>query len=399
MKVEVVGGLCDYMLGKSQVKYTIAGCDAWSNLPVMKTESSCFTAPAFPLEFEIAGTYSLSITFLRCSSQFHGLTLHFIDITHQQAKEYFCPKGIGCAATAQYIDLTEFYTSQEINDELGLTWESCGAMTNADENATDTVELPTVRFQYPGDLNMDISLIAPGIFYPVKGCSFGGYDGDSFALFNTYDTNPYRFMWQVKLYYDLGLGENFYCHQVETSLRISVISELGVDTNENPSFASWESSLTGTYEPPLDACSVEPGCEYDVSQYARDNGTIVSNVDKGYDDGFPTGDASVSWSGYDSYLFAGRPNIVSDYTKRLTFQVFGSNSSMSLVEPKVIHCLVTGKFDGSPFNSVQVPIYEPIMILRDPPGSYCKCTFSLVMLIHSFVFHLLKCRLLLVCSP
>ena len=296
MKVEVVGGLCDYTLGNSQVKYTIAGCDAWNTLPVMETESSCYTVPTFPLEFEIAGTYSLSLFFFFASTQFHSLILYlpFIDISHQQAKEYFCPKGIGCAATAQYIDLSEFYTSQEINDELGLTWESCDAMTNADENATDTVKLPTVRFQYPGDLNMDISLIGTGIIYPVEGCSFGGYDQDSFALFNTADTNPYRFKWKVKLYYDLGLGESFYCHQVETSLRISVISELGVDTNKNPSFASWESSLTGTYEPPLDACSVESGCEYNVSQYARDNGTIVSNVDKGYDDGFPTGDASVS---------------------------------------------------------------------------------------------------------
>lgn len=73
VKVEVVGGLCDYMLGNSQVKYTIAGCDAWNNLPVMETKSSCFTVPAFPLEFEIACTYSLSITFLRCPSKFHGL--------------------------------------------------------------------------------------------------------------------------------------------------------------------------------------------------------------------------------------------------------------------------------------------------------------------------------------
>lgn len=60
VKVEVVGGLCDYRLGNSQVKYTIAGCDAWNNLPVMETKSSCFTVPAFPLEFEIAGTYYFS---------------------------------------------------------------------------------------------------------------------------------------------------------------------------------------------------------------------------------------------------------------------------------------------------------------------------------------------------
>ena len=66
----------------------------------------------------------------------------------------------------------------------------------------------------------------------------------------------------------------------------------------------------------------------------------------------------------------GRPNIFPDYTKTLTFQVIGRDLRV------IIDCLVTGEFSGSPFNSIEVPTYEPIMILRDPPGSYSKAVYE-----------------------
>ena len=266
----------------------------------------------------------------------------------------------------------------------------------------------TVRFQFDGTLKMNVTVIdekeldCDDDVKPVQ--EYDPLKSQSFHLV------PYMEIFKVDigLYYEINKEEEIYCHKVDDKIhRIQIQSNVGMDSNSG--FPDFFNKLAKPAQDKLSKCSSVP-CIEGITHEA----------------------ANATYSGFsgkrDLEITAGRPEpFNARNTKYVHFEVFFG----SFGDPNVAGASSTGGSEGtggtgggvkqrkkdrsnsgggSSFStgsisggaavkhraeffieglyskgigqSLALPTYKPIMVLRDPPGNLTKPSFSNVKLLH-----------------
>lgn len=339
LEITVAGGpptSCDFKLGNATIVMTVPGC-SWPGKQFSQGEVSAkYSVPAQKLELQVTSVSSSG------GEDIPVISEHFQD-----------------PSRVQTVDLIEVAEQMA----MAQTYEDAYQKENPDSNSTSALfeimySPPVVRFQYDGTLRMDIDIYghaganfnSPGDAYP--GTVWGCNDPPSnTALLNNSPlstTEVLPFSWKATLYYEIETYSGMQqCNDAASDedgspMAVNVTSEVGIDYIKNPPFEEWAPTASVS-QSELESCSPLSG-NNSCSEQALYDTTAESTYAHGT-------------------LYAGRPNIDPPYTKPLTFQVIGHDVR------KEIDCIVTGAFGDSPFQSIEVPEYLPIMILRDPPGS------------------------------
>lgn len=380
--------MCNHLLGISTIQINIAGCP-WSE------------------------TYEQN-TFQKL---YNGIPAHFIEIQVIEIKGDPDPENNnersrieaiwdffqGESRFIQTKDLLETSIKAEsINegiDDITNGADNTGMIDSiqASENQSSQ-QSETVRFQYDGILKMDVSTIG-GDNLQCTNYTRQMYDPSMSQSFHVVDYMA-TFSMEIALKYELIPGTLF-CNKVDTELhRIQIESNVGMDTNAG--FAKFYANLGKNEQNILSACSVIA-----PPQGTADGACIIA-VNNDEDDF--SGQRNVTF-------FAGRPEPFSTrHTKYVNIKIiFGYFGDVSAVDsgsaddsvssgtekggaktkgggglskigrgagtggrsapsgPKkdVKHraeFFIVGLYSKGNGQSFALPTYEPIMVLRDPPG-------------------------------
>jgi len=160
----------------------------------------------------------------------------------------------------------------------------------------------------------------------------------------------------VKFLYIIDPEENIFCDILdEEDLKLNIVNKVGID--EDAGFAFWWKSLDSVTKEAMKYCSSEKGCFEDIEHDTAADGETKTN-------------AHVTTA-----FLIGRPNVRSPYTKDIILTVRGKKLNIR----NTLNIFVEGLWSSGPGDSVALPTYEPIMILRDPPGSSSFASYQNVV--------------------
>lgn len=355
--VDVAGGLCDRTLGSSTIKVMVSGGCEWETTYHQGGFRGKHRVPAALLDIRVADVVD--------------------EITGSigPIREFFNDPA---APVVETIDLRDMDKEEEFLDQqrnATLPRASSPDYSSQEADLVDTEEDQTqgeeedqarrVRFQYDGTL--EVSLTVPGDLVDGKGtsCNLNNYQVEDYekgvlSFDNTKDCDSLHVIRagvrvDLSLLLKYKLKDGLYCDIVGDNLSRNVISSLGPTAEQKD---AWEvyPKLSQRDKDLLDDCNdASGGCEpillHDV---VSTNTTIVR-----------------SRARLEAVLVAGPPNISPDFLRTVSFNVGGINHMACF--------LIVGDFSWGELDSFALPTYEPILVLRDPPGGLSYASYENVL--------------------
>lgn len=211
-------------------------------------------------------------------------------------------------------------------------------------NTTVIEDKEKIRFQYDGEIIMEISIEAE------NGLKQDCYkenitDADSFHVLD-YMT---LFKVRVDLEHEI-VKDKLYCDIVDQDkYKVQVRNNVGMDTLSG--FNDFYTSLDYGTRGALKLCSdIVPPVPVDATA----EGPCLFDI---------THDGNGENAGLDVFFATGRPNPFGDYTRNILFSVVGAGKD---IKHNAVF-FIDGLFSKGQGNSVSLPTYDPILVLRDPP--------------------------------
>lgn len=240
----------------------------------------------------------------------------------------------------------EVYGIQELESQVvDLTEE--GSATASIENVTD-LGIKYFRFQFDGSIAVSIS--STSIAVPRCGNVFSLLSGSlARVTIRVRESFPPRHV--------LG-GAVADCTLFPEDARIIVTNKLGVDLDD-PEDAAFFADIKAKGAPQqvqqmLQLCSSPDQDTFCSQSLIYDNTIIAPGV---------LGDVN---GRVEFPVLVGPPNTVSPFTKRFTVEFRRTVGALGV--PGTVDVIVVGDYDRGLVEVVDLPVYEPVMILRDPPG-------------------------------
>ena len=342
----MAGGECDKRLGNSRLRINILGCPGWSDtLEQSGFETIHGNIPAQLLEVQIDDILDDNkerINFLFEHFQGEGPIIHIINLLDTETEDNIVGDEI-----------------QERKDKKGSTGvANTGDFDNISDNEADGIDelKETVRFQYDGKMTMKVTL----------------RDGDDKLLCKNYTKLPEdpavtdsfhvldymkAFLVNIRLQYELIAATDetpaVYCDKVdEEKIKIQIESNVGMD--DAAGFNLFWDKLSGTDQVNLSKCSTIPP---PGKKKEAEGPCIITPVnEKG------------AFAGRKNVPFVtGRPYTVGDRNTRfMLFKVLGGDKDVR----HTAEFFIEGLYTKGPGSSFALPTHQPIMVLRDPPGTF-----------------------------
>ncbi|GFH57847.1 hypothetical protein CTEN210_14323 [Chaetoceros tenuissimus] len=362
--IEVAGGLCNLPVGDSRATINVMGCPWKYELDWQDTFSKTFTdVPAAVLEVQITDVRESTPNQDPLENDEIGIV-----------KEAF-------ATITRSIDLLDTGAMSDELSSLEAEEETrtgdTGVVANPENSPFDSSEvegLEKVRFQYDGQLKMDVQIPTS------KTC-----DADPEGSFDSFHVMDYMtvFNLTIGLHHDI-LGQR--CDIVDDGYRVQVISNLGMEEG-NKGFGTFFWNSNSETRRALAHCSniAPPG----VPDSKKDNAGVKEDLDYFKsasnticildvthtaldDNGSVTEESKAQIT---QYLATGRPNPFGTYNKKLLISVIGGTEEVKH-EASVF---IEGLYSKGEGNTISLPTHEPIMILRDPPGGASTASYENVV--------------------
>lgn len=366
MKLEIAGGNCDLNLGIAETMISIMGCKWRGKRHVQnKVEQTITNLPAAVLEVKI-------IDFLDSENK-----------RNQKLWEYFSTK----VRTINLLDIEgmKAFVKKESEGEDGSGQSGTAVEKQAnplDSNAMNAFE--KVRFQYDGELVMTVDLIQDSDkeIYEQPCYIKDGEKGNKSFWVIKYMT---IFAVQIKLKHELippeGENDGLYCTNVDSEKhKVIVESNLGMDGLEG--FCEFWSEIPDNTKPVLEYCSPLIVENYSASNTDHTCLFATEALHKEYvnrhkpcqfsvkHDANNRNAQVVNESGSPLTFATGRPNSFPPYTRNMFFSVTNTNLQHTA------EVFIDGLYTKGPGNSMAIPTFEPVMILRDPPGGLSTATYE-----------------------
>ncbi|GFH43554.1 hypothetical protein CTEN210_00027 [Chaetoceros tenuissimus] len=349
--VEVAGGLCDLNLGISEIQIRVKGChedlQKRGYLGEPKEQNTVRgvydDVPAHFLEVKV-----LNVRKNTESKEEIG-----------EVKRYFN----GEDPVVRTIDLLNTAEEDDAEDELIVTEDKGSTGTDTSEvkdkssYRSSEERKETVRFQYDGTLEMKFQVSDESDSYDNENCDadVDTISGRSFHVVQYMSLVPIDMQLRYKIL------ENLYCNYVDPEKhKLSIESNLGMDRNAG--FDAFYEKLPSEREKELiSICSsiAPPGGEA--------SGPCLISID-----------SEEEFSGKRKFeLVAGRPNISKGveepyYSKNVNIRVVGGANNVQ----HRADFFIEGQFSKGSGDSFAIPTYQPVMILRDPPGGGSTASYN-----------------------
>lgn len=258
------------------------------------------------------------------------------------------------------INLISTEEEDEIEDELiaeedgGDTGKDNSEVKDKNDYKATEDSKETVRFQYNGDLEMEVEVEGDELECTPTDNKFK--EGDSFHVVE------YMSLVDIKVNLRFKLNDDLYCNIVDPGQhKLSIVSNLGMDSNAG--FDEFYNNLPSDEQKQLiSACSTI------APPSGKASGPCLLDID-----------SAESGSGKHVKLVVGRPNINIPYTKNVNIRVVGAANNVQHRADFFIH----GQFSLGAGDSFALPTHQPVMVLRDPPVSIGSIFFSALL---EFIF-------------
>ncbi len=341
LMVDVAGGLCNETLGESTVMVKIVGCDWPGKTMTPQLGRGIYNnVPAHLLDVQV-----IDITDTVTKKQIDHIW-NFFQVEHNGPLIRTIDLRSTGASDASIEGERESLSSNSTTgikskDDMKLVQEK--GLSDIEKDEEEDLEL--VRFQYDGELQMEVS-----VFPDSLQCS--NYSSTGVDSFHVLEYMTY-FKVTVDLEYEI-IKDKVYCDILDDELKLRVENNVGVDSNEG-----WQKFYNSISDDQTKAAlkKCTDGCMYDIGHEEDEEGN-------------PTSGANVR-----DWFATGRPNIASPYTKRMIFTIQGGTGDL-------VHnadFIVEGYYSPGGGRSFALPTHKPIMILRDPPGGLSYATYENVV--------------------
>ncbi|CAK9105214.1 Hypothetical protein SCF082_LOCUS49043 [Durusdinium trenchii] len=339
--VDVAGGLCNHALGTAKIHFKVEGGCGW----VHEVEQPDFRG------YHLVPAHFLQVSVFNVVNSGNGNVIN--SVTQALASEL------------RYIDLREVNEEEEVKGNIANSTtkvaapqlDSDEAAIVAEEEAKEEdreEEFQRVRFQYDGQLVLEPRLTADrnlGDEYcsGIAGAPLSSVPGAT----SSFHVLPFQtvFLLTVNLKYELLQGLS--CDIAADDLVVRVSNNVGLIEGAASDDAFLLELQENGYDRDLLSLLQEcngAGCERG----------IIHDVNPA------TG--AKSRARLEQFLMTGRPNINGDHDKRITVSTQGVSHEIQVV--------VVGDYDQGGGSSFALPTYEPLLVVRDPPGGESHATFE-----------------------
>lgn len=332
----VAGGQCNHSLGTASIEIRIRGCD--SSLHDGGYLDQDFTQSSF-------------------EKIYNAMPAHFLNVRVKEVDagdasavitNYFLsedPRSINLLRTAEEDQALNTVIEEE-EESTSNTGTPNEGLDDIESVKTAETLKETIRFQYDGNLKMEVSVVGDRLECEKDPATILG---DSFHVVDYMQLIDIS----VKLEFEI-IPNSLFCNLVDTDKhKLLIESNLGMDKNSG--FVEFYNGLGDDQEKELiSKCSTIAPPPNDDGVVRSAEGPCLLNIN-----------SSNSGSGLDVTLTVGRPNISPPYTKRVNIRVQGADTDLQ----HRADFFIVGLFSKGPKESFAFPTHQPIMVLRDPPGS------------------------------
>jgi len=332
--VDVVGGLCEKRLGNTQIQIQMRRCpdSGFLTYDHNVVRDVYNNVPAHQLDVEVVEVFKSN------GEERNG-----------KIWEYFQSPPIIQTIDLRSTGIVDKSLEEENNSILTNTTKGTKNEENVRNNELDDIaemekdeeeNLELVRFQYDGDLKMDMLMLGDHL-------SCNNYDNKTYPIEEGVSsfhvlTSMTEFLIKVTFLYDLT--EGLTCDIVDAEdLKLQITNKIGADSESDKDFLSEIEDETS--KELLLKCA--DGCVQDIAHDTSADGKLTH------------AHTFVNFA-------AGLPSIVSPFDKRMSLKV--QTTSGTIVAEFNAISVVEGVISKGNARSFALPTHKPIMILRDPPG-------------------------------
>ncbi|CAB9509704.1 Cupin superfamily protein [Seminavis robusta] len=339
--VEIAGGECELRLGRSKIEVDV--CDSQPPIVLLQGQwKQQHSLPAHVLDVRV-----LEIRDDRNKEKppqkLHDITKHFLDKTQTKA-----------------VDLREEVAKELEEKDKKAAPKDESAVGEAEPDAPKKL-VPELRFQYDGTLESAFTFGGVDLRNP-KQCPADNVwpealvkkqAGTTYSLHITPTGSYFRPV--VTLRYKLMT--DMYCDVVGDDIEVEFENTVGIDAK----WADYKKSLKEDEIKQYEICGPQNTCKYKVdhtnTNEVKSNARVTPKDSKGNKIKF----------------VVGRPRVDSPYRK--TFKVKVTKQGVRILT-HVAEMVVTGDYKLGEGKSFALPTYEPILILRDPPGGLSQASYE-----------------------
>ena len=356
LDVDVAGGLCDHTLGTSALEVKVNGCEQWKLDFTQKFAKGQHQVPAHVLAVRVQSMVDAK-----------GKSLTVL-------QEYFAPKTM-----TQIIDLLDAEqdqsTQKEANDNKADDKSSGGEPPDQDTTGKEKQlaegegKLSKLRFQYDGDLQIT-KFIVEGNRAP-KSCTLDSFNpsgnyGEKIGSDGAMTTASFHVLqaggeFKAEIFFKYKILEGLFCDILPDDITVRFTNQVGIDSTGFDDYVL--SKLTPAQGTRLRKCS--KGCDSKVRHSERDGVKTEARA---------LATERVGDSDEDILFRAGRPNRGGDHTKEFLVEVL--DKDLRTIKTHRARVAVVGDYVLKKLASFALPTFEPILILRDPPGGLSQATYA-----------------------
>ncbi|KAL7576580.1 hypothetical protein ACA910_018071 [Epithemia clementina (nom. ined.)] len=332
LTVEVAGGLCDRVLGESEILLKMQGCEWDGRSLVQQDFRQVYDVIAQPLDLRVVGVKGLEDgqkrnVIIDALSPSQDTSIDLRDLEDEDAAEdQTLPQGVGTNNT--------FNAGSE---GLGAGSSEEAALEEEQKKETERTNMKRIRFQYDGADVLQVSFGNMDTGTCGSSAEEEGVDSYSYHVLPSITF----FVVRVMARQEFGYDDITPCTIYPVNTTISIQNQVGVD--DSPGDRDFISELEANPDfqrevRALRACN--PSCSHPL-QMDQETGENAQ--------------AAV-------VLMTGQPNPFGVMSKPL-FVVLDRSGTIHKSE-----VVVTGDFALAGSQSVALPTHKPLLVIRDPPG-------------------------------
>ncbi|CAB9515004.1 Cupin superfamily protein [Seminavis robusta] len=343
--VEIAGGLCDMRLGRSKIEVETCSSHPPLVLPQGMWKAQ-HTLPAHVLNVRVVEVRD-DRDKEKPPQKLHDITKFFMDKTQSKS-----------------VDLREEVAKDTEEEETSAT-PNDQSVGHEQQPGIPMKDVPELRFQYDGALQQEFEFGgADELALHSEKCSVDKVlpeplvkrqAGTTYSLHVTH--TGWFFEPKISLKYELMT--DMYCDVMDDDIIVEIENSVGIDAK----WDQFKKDLPPDEVKAYERCSPKNTCKYSV-EHSEPNGVKQRAHVAPKDPKDPQKKIK---------FLVGRPRIDSPYRKQ--FKVKVTKAGVRLLT-HVAEVVITGDYKLGSGKSFALPTYNPILVLRDPPGGLSQASYE-----------------------
>ena len=339
LTIEVAGGLCDRVLGQTELSLTMQGCEWDGQALIQDGFRQIYRVIAQPIDVRVVTVTGLDDNQER-NVIMESLDLRDLEEEDAAEEESSLPQGVGGKNNdSNNGTSTSLLSTNEAIDNTDLDPDSLEAAALEEEEKKEKAktDMKRIRFQYDGTDVLQVRFGNMDTGTCGSSAREEGVDSYSLHVLPSFTFFVVHVMARQEFGFDI-----ISCSRYPANTTISIQNQVGVI--DSPGDREFLSQLEGNPDftqqvQALQACS--PSCSHPLQMDEATGENAQASV----------------------VLLSGQPNPFGSTMTKPLFVVMDKSGSIHKSD-----VVVTGDFALAGSQSVALPTHKPLLVLRDPPG-------------------------------